>query len=262
MRDVHCHLLKNFIALDYSFQPKRLPFREKQYQQIIDLINSFESRKDGINILVYGYPNIEKLHVIKSIVEDYAEKMSNVFAVHINCWSKNNSHKIISDICDAIGYNQNSNKKASESCEIIKNFFKKKSAIFVFDEIKNLKEFKIFETISKLVDKKYLIFIIYNKQFFNNNLKSVIKVKNVEFKSYNLNETKGVFKQRIDIVLYPNVLDNDAFDLITKKSFEIGGLKLGLSILRKACTDAEMKCQRKITKIDVQRAIDNYKAEE
>ena len=256
------HLLKNEIALDYSFQPKQLPFREKQYQEIIRLIKNFESGKNGINILVYGYPDIGKSHAIKSIIQEYEEKRHNAFVVYVNCWSKNISHKIILHICDAIDYYPNSNKKVSKSFDTIKNFFRKKPVIFIFDEIENLEDFEILEMISKSIDKKVVILITDNKQFFDNNLQSLLKVKDVEFKSYNLNETKGVFKQRIDIVLYPNVLDNDAFDLITKKSFEIGGLKLGLSILRKACTDAEMKCQRKITKMDVQRAIDNYKVEE
>ena len=57
---IESRILKNFIALDYSFQPKHLPYREKEYQQIIKLINSFESGEKEINILVYGYKNIER----------------------------------------------------------------------------------------------------------------------------------------------------------------------------------------------------------
>ena len=98
-----------------------------------------------------------------------------------------------------------------------------------------------------------------HKEFLDKNLKSILKVKNVEFKSYNLNETRGVFKQRMDIALYPNVLDSDAFDLITKKSFEMGNIKLGISILRKACIEAELKGLIKVTKVDIQRAIDDCK---
>jgi len=205
-------ILKNIIALDYSFQPKQLPFREKQYQKIISLINRFENGKDGINILVYGFPDIGKSHAVKSIIQDYEEKRPNIFIIYVDCWSKNTSHKIISEICDIMNY-----KKSNKSFDTVKNLLRKKPAIFIFGEIEHLMDFEILDMINKNIDKKLLLLITDHKQFFDDNLKSMLKIKNVEFKPYNLNEIKGVFKQRIDFALYPNVLDNGAFELITKK---------------------------------------------
>ena len=256
---VKSELIKNDIALGYSFQPKQLPFREKEYQQIIKLINSFDDEKDGINILVYGPRYAEKLHVIRSIFYDYEEKKPDVFVAYVNCWSENTSHKIISCICDAIGCYPNNNEKIIKSFDNIKKLLLKKTAIFIFDEIEHLKDFEFLKLINKEVAKKSIILMTNHKEFLDKNLKSILKVKNVEFKSYNLNETRGVFKQRMDIALYPNVLDSDAFDLITKKSFEMGNIKLGISILRKACIEAELKGLIKVTKVDIQRAIDDCK---
>lgn len=249
-------ILKNCIALDYDFQPKQLPFREKQYKQIIKIINSFEYGKKE-NILVYGSSDTEKLHAVKSVLNDYDEKLDHFLTFYINCLSKNNLSSIIMEMCDILDYKKVRNMQINELFGIIKKSLQGRNTLFIFDGIENLRDFQILEMICKEVDKKLIILITDNKQFFDNNIKSMLKVKNVEFKPYNLKEIKGVFKQRIDFALYPNVLDSDAFDLITKKSFEIGSLKVGLSILRKACIEAEMKGLDKITKLDIQRAINN-----
>lgn len=252
-------IIKNDIALDYDFKPRYLPYLEKQYNQIIKLINIFEDGKDGINILVYGPPDAEKLHVIRSIFYDYEEKPQNSLIFYINCWSKNKLSSIIMEILDILEYKKVKNRQISELFGIIKKSLQDKNTIFIFDEIENLMDFEIFKLISKEIDKKLVILITNHKEFFDKNLKSIMKAKNVEFKPYNLIEIRGVFKQRIDFALYQNVLDYDAFELITKKSFEMRNIKLGLSILRKACIEAELKGLIKVTKVDIQRAIDDCK---
>ena len=65
----------------------------------------------------------------------------------------------------------------------------------------------------------------------------------------------------MDLALYKNIMDNQAFDFLTKKSFETGNIKIGLLILRKACIEAETKSLNKITKSDIQRIIDNNNTE-
>ena len=260
----NCELIKNEVALDYSFQPKQLPFREKESYHIINYINNFKNWKDGTNILVYGYPDIGKSHAVKSIIQDYEEKNPNVFVFYINCRSKNASSSIIMEISDILGYKKIKNSQTSELFDKIKKTLSKKNSIFIFDGIENLIDFQILEAICKSLDRKIIMLITELKEFFDNideRIKSVLNVENIEFKPYDLIETRKIFKQRMDLALYKNIMDNQAFDFLTKKSFETGNIKIGLLILRKACIEAETKSLNKITKSDIQRIIDNNNTE-
>jgi len=49
-------LIKNEIALDYSYIPKLIPYRENQMRQIAAAMKLLFERRSGRNLFVYGPP--------------------------------------------------------------------------------------------------------------------------------------------------------------------------------------------------------------
>ena len=78
-------------------------------------------------------------------------------------------------------------------------------------------------------------------------VKSRLFPETLEFKPYNLEETKDVLKQRVQYAFAPNVWEDDAFELIVKKTAEAQDIRLGLHLMREAGNIAEDKSSRKIT---------------
>ena len=67
-------LFKNEVALDFSFQPKLLKYRETQQRQVAECIKPLFQNRNGRNIFIYGVPGIGKTlacrHVIGELEED------------------------------------------------------------------------------------------------------------------------------------------------------------------------------------------------
>ena len=77
-------------------------------------------------------------------------------------------------------------------------------------------------------------------------IKSRLMPEMIEFKPYSYEETKGILKQRAEYAFHPTVLENDAFELIAKKTAEMQDIRTGLHLMKEAGLIAESKSSRKI----------------
>jgi len=68
----------------------------------------------------------------------------------------------------------------------------------------------------------------------------------LEFQAYNEQETQGILRQRIDFALVPNVLEKEPFELISKKTFEVGDIRSGLFLLKQATNAAEDESSKRV----------------
>jgi Cdc6-like AAA superfamily ATPase len=88
------------------------------------------------------------------------------------------------------------------------------------------------------------------KDWLNNveeRIRSRLMLDNLEFKPYNIKETEGILKQRIEYAFVPNILEEDAFQLILKKTVEVEDIRAGLKMLRESALNAENSSSKKIT---------------
>ena len=69
----------------------------------------------------------------------------------------------------------------------------------------------------------------------------------LEFKPYNLSETRDILKQRTEYAFVPNVWDKEVFELIVKNTTKAQDIRTGLYLMREAANIAEDKSSRKIT---------------
>jgi cell division control protein 6 len=79
--------------------------------------------------------------------------------------------------------------------------------------------------------------------------------ESIEFKPYNLAETKDILKQRSQYAFAPNIWEQDAFEFIVKKTAEAEDMRTGLYLMREAGNLAEDKSSRKITLQHTQDAL-------
>ncbi len=243
-------LFKNELALDYSFLPKILPHREKQQRYIATIIKPLLSGKNGKNLFVYGAPGIGKTAAMRFVLNELDEETDEFVPIYINCWQKNTTFKILADICEQLGYRLTHNKRTEELFQVVKNILNKKAAVFAFDEVDKLEEIDFLYAILEEIYKKSVLLVTNYKDWFedlDDRVKSRLMSEVLEFKPYNLSETKDVLKQRVNYAFIPNVFDDNAFELIVKKTAESQDIRVGLHLMRESGNIAESKSSRKIT---------------
>ena len=237
-------LFKNELALDYSFLPKILPHREQQQRHIVACIKPLMSEKNGKNLFIYGAPGIGKTAAMRFVLNELEEETEDVIPVYINCWQKNTTFKIIVDICEQLGYKLTHNKRTEELFEVVKNILNKKAAVFAFDEVDKLEDFDFLYAILEEIYKKSVLLVTNYKDWMDDlddRVKSRLMSESLEFKPYNPTETRDVLKQRMGYAFVPGIWENDAFDLIVKKTFESEDIRTGLHMMRESGNIAEDK---------------------
>lgn len=251
-------LFKNPVALDFDYQPKLVPHREKEQKHIANCMKPLFQNRNGRNIFVFGAPGIGKTVATKHILRELDEKTDEIITVYINCWQKNTTYKIVLAICDVINYKFTQNKKTDELFEIIKKVLNKKCAVFVFDEIDKMDDFTFLYGILEEIYKKSIILITNDKDWFSSldqRIKSRLATQSLEFKPYNLSEIRDILNQRVNYAFVKDVFDKDAFEMVANKAFEFGDVRIGLHMLKESANNAEDKSSRKVKLEHVKKAI-------
>ncbi|MAH32963.1 hypothetical protein CL615_01080 [archaeon] len=257
-------LFKNELALEYSFMPKILPHREEQQRHVAACVKPLLIGKNGKNLFIYGAPGIGKTAAIRFVLNELEEETDEVVPIYINCWQKNTTFKIIVEICEILGYRLTHNKRTEELFAVIKNMLNKKAAVFAFDEIDKLEDFDFLYAILEDIYKKTVLLITNYSDWIENlddRIKSRLMSEMLEFKPYNLAETRDILRQRSGYAFVPNVLDKDAFEMIVKKTADAQDMRLGMYLMKESANIAEDKSCRKITLGHAEEAVkktDNF----
>ncbi|NOZ80584.1 MAG: AAA family ATPase [DPANN group archaeon] len=250
-------LFKNEIALDFSFQPKLIPHRESEQRLIINAIKPLLQRRNGRNLILTGKPGIGKTaltrHVLQ-ILEDESETLpeeesAEVMTVFINCWKKNTSFKIAEDICHQIGYMLTQNKRTDELLGMIVRIANKKSVVLVFDEIDKVDDHDFLYTLLEELYRKTIILITNYDEWYagmDERIRSRFMPEMVRFEPYSARATRDILDQRKEYAFVPGVWEDEAFDLVVDKAFEVEDIRTGLQVMKEAGIAAEDKASRKI----------------
>jgi archaeal cell division control protein 6 len=243
-------LFKNELALDFSYQPKLVPFREAEQRKVAFCIKPMMDARTGKSIFIYGQPGVGKTTALKHVLEDLENETDEVVTIYINCWQKNTSYKIFADICEQLDFKFIQNKKTEDLFRWIKQVINKKSAVFVFDEADKLEDTEFLYMILEEIYRKSVILITNYKDWLmdlEDRTKSRLMPEVIEFKPYDEHETKEILKQRLGFAFHSGVVGSDVLDLIAKKAFELQDIRTGLHMFKEAGLIAESKSSRKIT---------------
>jgi cell division control protein 6 len=242
-------LFRNEMALDFEFLPKLLPYRENEQRHFATCIGPLLQNRNGRNLFVFGAPGIGKTAAMKFVFRDLEDETDDVVPIYVNCWQKNTTFKVFVEICDQLGYKLTHNKRTEELFDVIKQIVNKKTAVFAFDEIDKVEDYDFLYSIMEEIFKKSVFMITNHRTWLDEldqRIKSRLLPELLEFKRYNLAETKGILKQRIDYAFVPGCWDENALDAISAKSFELEDIRSGLHMLREAGLAAEAKSSRKV----------------
>ena len=251
-------LFKNPVALDFDYQPKLVPHREKEQKQIASCVSPLFQERNGRNIFVFGAPGIGKTVATKHILRELEEKTDEIIPIYINCWQKNTTYKIVLAICEVIDYKFTQNKKTDELFEIVKKVLNKKGVVFVFDEIDKMDDFTFLYSILEEIYKKSIILITNNESWLSSldqRIMSRLATQSLEFKPYNLSETRDILRQRMDYAFVKDVFEREAFEMVVNKTVELNDLRVGLHILKESANNAEDDSSRNVKLEHVKKAI-------
>jgi len=251
-------LFKNVDALDFAFIPKIIPYREEQQRRIANAIQPLFSERNGKNIIIHGLPGIGKSVACRHVLMELEEKTEDIIPIYINCWQKNTSYKVAISICEQIGYRFIQNKKTDELLKEIIKLFNKRKVVFVFDEIDKAEDYDFLYTLMEEVYRKCIILITNFKTFMkdmDDRVKSRLVPELIEFRPYNLVETKGILKQRLEYAYHPDIWETDAFEMVVQKAATLQDIRSGIQLLKDCGDIAENKASKKITKEHSKQAL-------
>lgn len=256
-------LFKNEIALDFSYMPKLIPYREQEQKQIAFCIKPLFQARNGKHLILTGRPGVGKTLATKHVLAELEDQTDEIVPIYINCWQKNTSYKVILDICDILDYKFTVNKKTDELCKIIKTILNKKAVVLVLDEIDKMEEYDLLYYFLEEIYRSCLILITNDSNWIthlDSRIKSRLMPDIVEFKPYSLAETKGILKQRVDAAFIPGVIDDALLDVIATKAASLQDIRSGLHLLRETGILAENDSSRKIQSKHVEQAIEKAEA--
>jgi len=255
-------LFKNDIALDFSYQPKLLKYRENEQRLMAGCMKPLLQNRNGKNLFIWGKPGIGKTvavkHVLNSLEEEDLGDYDEVYSIYVNCWQKNTTFKIIMDICEQLDYKFTQNKKTEDLMKIVENILNRKSAVIAFDEIDKVEDMDFLYTILEKIYRKCVILITNHKDFvlgIEDRIKSRLAPDMLEFSSYNQDETRGILEHRKELAFVPGCWENAAFETVIKKTFEEEDIRSGLHLMKESGLNAEADSSRKIELKHVEKAL-------
>lgn len=251
-------LIRNEEALDFEFLPKILPFREKEQRFIAECIKPLFQSRNGRNVVMFGPPGIGKTAAARHVVRELEEQTDDIYPIYINCWQNNTSYKVMVEICEHLGYRLIQNKKTVDLYKVVASMVNKKTAVFIFDEIDKAEEYDFMYFILENIYKKSIVVITNFKEWVVNldsRIKSRLMAEMLEFKQYNEHETTEILKQRAGYAFPPGVWEDSAFARAAKKTYELKDIRSGLFLMRESALLAEEQSRKKITLVDVEKAI-------
>ena len=254
-------LFKDEMALDYSYLPKLMPFREQEQKKVAFAIKPLLEERNGKNLFIFGAPGIGKTAAIKHILRDLENETDEVIPVYINCWKFNTTFQILQEMCYWLDYKFTQNKNTDELLKIVKNVLNKKSAVLIFDEVDKLNDVDFLYMISEEITRKTIILITNYKSWLielDERVKSRISPELIEFKQYDEHETSEILKQRSNYAFVSGTWNDEAFKIITLKAAELKDIRTGLFLMREAGLSAEERASRKIEIIDVRKAVEKF----
>ena len=162
------------------------------------------------------------------------------------------------EMCDILGYKFTQNKKTVELFKVVSSMLSKKAAVFVFDEIDQVEDFDFLYFVLEEIGRKSIFLITNYREFLveiDERIKSRLLPEMLEFKPYNEKETKDILRERVNIAFYPEVMQNDSFELIAKKTAELKDIRTGIFLLKESALQAEEKSKKKIMLEHVSEAV-------
>lgn len=246
--------------LDYDHQPKLVPFRDSQQNEIALCIKPLLQKRNGRNMFIHGNPGVGKTLCLKHVLDELKEDYSGeVFCIYVNCWKKDTSFKAATAICEQLKYKWVHNKTFDELMRTIAETINEKSAVIVLDEIDKLQDNNLLYSLLEDIYKISLILITNYPEYIaklDNRIRSRLIAQTIEFRPYNKEQTADILRQRIQYSFIPNSVADSILSMIVDSTFESKDMRTGLFLLKQAGENAENAGSREIKTEHIKAALE------
>jgi len=253
------------------YTPEKLPFREKQINEMALALKSVMKGRKADNLFLYGKTGTGKTactrHLLNQLSEFTTGKGLNTTSIYLNCRNYNSKYKVLSNAVqkfypekDFIGYSGSFiYEKLIEYCS--KNQHSLIIALDEIDKVKDLDELVYALTRANDELKKGSISIIgiSNMLTFKERLdprtRSSLCEKELVFPPYNAKELKKILSDRAKEAFQPNAVADSALNLTSAiAAQESGDARTAVMLLLRAGEIAEKNKSKKITDKEVEKA--------
>ncbi|MCX8190311.1 MAG: AAA family ATPase [Candidatus Diapherotrites archaeon] len=254
-----------------SYLPEKLPFREKQIEDMVSVLSACTKGDRPTNLFIYGKPGTGKTSCTKYVInqlDEFAKKNSlRIRTIYANCRQYNSKYKVLSNVVqkllperDIIGYSGTFvYENLLAYCE--KNQAKLIVAMDEIDKVKDLDELIYALTRANEELKKGAISIIgiSNQLTFKERLdartKSSLCEKEIVFPPYNAEELAEILRERVKMAFKKGVVDESAIKYAAAiAAQESGDARAAVMLLLRAGELAEKELLNKVTDVEVRKA--------
>lgn len=251
-------LFKNEDSLDPEWIPKELPFRENQQHALAACIKPLLDARNGRNAFIFGSPGIGKTAAVQWVLRDLEEQTDDIRQCYVNCWQANTTYKVYVELCHQLGYIATPNKNSEQLLDVIKTIGNKGPCVLAFDEIDKAEDLGFLYSVLNELFKKTIIIVTNEPEWLaqlEQRILSRLLAQQIEFKPYNLQETKEILKKRIGYAFTSNAWSADAVDAVAAKSTALHDLRSGLFLVREAGRAAGERAAAKVELKDAEAAL-------
>jgi cell division control protein 6 len=275
-------LIRNRQTLTIDYVPERLPFREHEENALAQILSTVFKNARPSNVLVFGEPGTGKTAVTKKVVERLGKKAkelkSGVQAVNVNAKGASTAYKVLFEIADELGLNQEQDKtrqvpftglSIGEATGRILQFIQRKKLglILIIDEIDSLVDksgddiLYSFTRANQQIGKGGFISLIgiSNSIDFKDKLdprvRSSLSEEEIVFNPYTIEQLRQILSERSKIAFTEGAITEGAINLCSAMAGrEHGDARIAINLLRVGSEIAERENAPKVDEKHVRAA--------
>ncbi|MDR1405057.1 MAG: AAA family ATPase [Candidatus Methanoplasma sp.] len=269
-------LIKNRNILQTTYIPDQLPHREKEINNIVEIITPSLNKDKPSNILVIGKTGTGKTAVLNYIGKELLKadpEKKNCSFIYVNCEIVDNPYGILYNISNQIITDHNSKIpftgwSLDRVYETILFYIDKENKVFiiVLDEIDRILQkngddiFYFLTTMNEILkESKISIIGVTNNTKFTElltpRIKSRLGEEKVVFPPYNPEQLQDILRKRAEFAFEPGVLADDVIPYCAAISAQISGdARRALDFLKVSAEIAERNGDSIITEAHVNSA--------
>ncbi len=265
-------LFKDSELFELDHIPEHFLHRDAQLQSLMFSIRPALSGGRPLNCLCTGKPGTGKTTAVIKIFEEIEKHTSKIIPVLVNCQVASTKYAVFSHIFNKlIGYSPPSSGVSFKKVfgEVVKYLVEHERILVVaLDDMNYLfYENEVNEVLYSVLRahetypgaRMGVIAVLSDTgvpHMLDPKVESVFLPEEIIFPTYSIDEIMDILSNRAKLGFYPGALDDSVLDRIAGHTFDLGDLRVGIDLLKRAGLNAEKRASRTISIEDVESAYE------